>query len=258
VIGRYGIKWTPKELAGVIGHELIGHGLQFLHRRHDSMRELERECEARLYQERVNQDVGVNKMSRMSIAVRKTMEDKYCAGFKRFMKQKSPSLMGLWDEINPDVPRLLELFEPYLAELTRNGTTRNAVNADRQSRIRHLRSAAMDGDAIAQYQLGMLYLRGKILQKNPASAAKWFEKAAQQGHARAQHNLAIIYDEGHGVARDSAKAYFWYGLSRKHGAKRIVSHAIDARKRLIVGMDETQSKRIDARISVWRPVGETP
>lgn len=121
VIGRYGIKWTPRELAGVIGHELIGHGLQFLRRRQGSLRELERECEARLYQERVNQDVGVNKLSRMSVAARKSMENKYCAGFKRFISRTSPSMMRLWDQINPDVPRLLKMFETYLAELARRG-----------------------------------------------------------------------------------------------------------------------------------------
>lgn len=117
VIGRYGMKWPARELAGVIGHELIGHGLQFLQRRRDSMRELDRECEARLYQERVNQDVGLDKMSRITIEFRKTMEDKYCAGFKRFVRRKSPALNGLWDEINPDVPRLLTLFQEYLVEM---------------------------------------------------------------------------------------------------------------------------------------------
>ncbi|NQU72940.1 MAG: hypothetical protein HQ514_20500 [Rhodospirillales bacterium] len=117
VIGRYGIKWPARELAGVIGHELIGHGLQFLQRRRDSMRELDRECEARLYQERVNQDVRLDKMSRITIEFRKTMEDKYCAGFKRFMRRKSPALNALWDEINPDVPQLLKLFQEYLVEM---------------------------------------------------------------------------------------------------------------------------------------------
>jgi hypothetical protein len=117
VIGRYGIKWPARELAGVIGHELIGHGLQFLQRRRGSMRKLDRECEARLYQERVNQDVGLDKMSRITIQFRKTMEDKYCTGFKRFIRRKSPALSALWDEINPDVPRLLTLFQEYLAKM---------------------------------------------------------------------------------------------------------------------------------------------
>lgn len=116
VIGRYGIKWSAQELAGVIGHELIGHGLQFLQGRRGSMRELERECEARLYQERINQDVRLDKMSHTTIRLRQNMENKYCAGFKRFMRRKSPALDRLWDNINPDVPRLLKLFKEYLAK----------------------------------------------------------------------------------------------------------------------------------------------
>ena len=123
VIGRYGIKWSARELAGVIGHELIGHGLQFLRRGRGPMRQLERECEARLYQERINQDVGIDKRARVTIKLRKAMEDKYCAGFKRFLRRKSAALDGLWDRINPDVPRLLKLFETYVADLKRRGVS---------------------------------------------------------------------------------------------------------------------------------------
>lgn len=210
VIGRYGIKWTPREIAGVIGHELLGHGLQFLRRRQGSMRELERECEARLYQERVNQDVGVNKLSRMSVAARKSMENKYCAGFKRFMSRTSPSMMRLWDEINPDVPRLLKLFESYLLELARGGVTRRAVNAGKQSRVKFLESAALDGDATAQYQLGMLYTHGDILEKDLGFAAKWIENAAQQGHLKAQNRFGVIHEYGHGRPKDDLRAIHWY------------------------------------------------
>jgi len=194
----------------VIAHELIGHGLQFLRRRHGSMRELKRKCEARLFQERVNQDVGLNKLSRTSVAAQKIMEDKYCAGFKRFMKRKSPSLMGLWDHINPDVPQLLALFEPYLAELARDGTTRMAVDAGKQSRGKFLRSAATDGDATAQYQLGMLYARGKILTKNQQTAANWIEKVAKQSHAKAQNRIGVIHEFGHGRPKDDLQAIHWY------------------------------------------------
>ena len=42
-----------------------------------------------------------------------------------------------------------------------------------------------------------------------ADAARWFAKAAAQGQAEAQYSLGLLYLLGHGVQADSAKAAAW-------------------------------------------------
>lgn len=63
IIGRHGIKWPPKALAGAIAHELVGHAAQHLAGRHLTLRAFDAECEAMLLQERAHQDLGINKLS---------------------------------------------------------------------------------------------------------------------------------------------------------------------------------------------------
>ena len=41
-------------------------------------------------------------------------------------------------------------------------------------------------------------------------AVKWWRSAAEQGHARAQFNLGIMYDNGRGVPGEDAEAMMWW------------------------------------------------
>lgn len=41
------------------------------------------------------------------------------------------------------------------------------------------------GDADAQYRLGLLYLKGRGVEKSPKKAKKWLKRAAKQGHQEA-------------------------------------------------------------------------
>jgi len=42
--------------------------------------------------------------------------------------------------------------------------------------------AAAQGNAAAQFNLGVLYKKGQGVPQNNATARKWFEKAAAQGY----------------------------------------------------------------------------
>lgn len=55
------------------------------------------------------------------------------------------------------------------------------------------------GDARAQYNLGVSYLNGDGIAKNPAEAAKWFEKAAGQDYAYANYALGLCDENSHTV-----------------------------------------------------------
>lgn len=62
--------------------------------------------------------------------------------------------------------------------------------------------AATQGHSMAQYALGLL----EFAQDRPAEAANWLKKSAAQGNPLAQYNLGILYCVGKGVTRDRAEA----------------------------------------------------
>jgi uncharacterized protein len=78
-------------------------------------------------------------------------------------------------------------------------------------------SAAKQGDAEAQNNLGLMYVKGNGVPQDYAEAAKWFRKAAEQGFAPAQYNLGIAYQVGKGVPRDYAETIKWYLKAAEQG-----------------------------------------
>jgi len=77
---------------------------------------------------------------------------------------------------------------------------------------------AKDGDAKAQYNVGMIYAGGKGVNADIPQAMEWYEKAAQQGNAPAAYNLAQLYhsmQEHNEHAHERAK--FWYEKAAEGG-----------------------------------------
>ncbi len=58
--------------------------------------------------------------------------------------------------------------------------------------------AAEQGDAKAQFNLGVMYSDGRGVPQNDAEAVKWFRLAAEQGDASAQYNLGGVLPRPHG------------------------------------------------------------
>jgi TPR repeat protein len=77
--------------------------------------------------------------------------------------------------------------------------------------------AAEQGHAGAQFVLGTLNLIGQGVSQDYKAAAKWYTLAAEQGHAVAQNNLGHLYDSGEGVSQDYKKAAKWYTLAAEQG-----------------------------------------
>ena len=76
---------------------------------------------------------------------------------------------------------------------------------------------AEQGDADAQYNLGVLYDNDQGVSPDYNEAAKWYRKAAEQGHEKAQYNLGVLYDLGRGVRQDCSEAAKWYRKAAKQG-----------------------------------------
>ena len=64
-----------------------------------------------------------------------------------------------------------------------------------------------------------MYDHGYGVPENDAEAVKWFRKAAVQGNAKAQTNLGIMYVVGIGVPEDYVKAHMWFSLTKAQGNK---------------------------------------
>jgi len=56
-----------------------------------------------------------------------------------------------------------------------------------------------------------------------ADAMKLFRLAADQGDAKAQYSLGVMYDQGEGVPQDYAEAVKWYRLAANRGGMRRLS-----------------------------------
>ena len=80
-----------------------------------------------------------------------------------------------------------------------------------------LRASAEQGDADAQYNLGIMYVTGRGVPQDDAEAVRWYLLAADQGHAVAQFNLGIMYAYGRGVLQDDAEVLRWYRLAADQG-----------------------------------------
>ena|SRR3990170_4178951 len=63
-------------------------------------------------------------------------------------------------------------------------------------RITQCRKAADQGDAEAQYSLGIAYAEGRGVPQDSAEALKWLREAADQGLGLAQCVLGHCYQEG--------------------------------------------------------------
>lgn len=74
--------------------------------------------------------------------------------------------------------------------------------------------AANHGNAVAQYNLGLMYEQGKGRLVDLMLAKSWYEKAAIQGEKHAMVQLASLFAHGEGgIARDETQALAWYKKS---------------------------------------------
>jgi len=67
-----------------------------------------------------------------------------------------------------------------------------AKSGDYTTALREWTPLAEQGDASAQYNLGLMYYNGYGVLKNDKTAVKWYTLAAEQGDADAQNNLELL------------------------------------------------------------------
>ena len=56
-----------------------------------------------------------------------------------------------------------------------------------------------------------------LKRRDYATALRLIRPLAEQGDANAQYNLGVFYDNGLGVPQDKVRAYMWFNLSAAQG-----------------------------------------
>lgn len=257
VVGRHGIKWPVRELAGVLVHELAGHGMQHFTGRREIMRNVDMECEAWLFQEMAHQDFGIDKLSRSMVRFQKQLAS-VCSHFIGHLRQTDPEGTRLWESLNPDVPKLLTRYEAYLNKLRDQAVVSNSkrysqkLQEDKRRRIFH------QGFAPEIDRVGVLYLYGIGKRPDYVTAAKWFRRAADLGYAPAQFRLAVLYRDGKGVPKSLERTYFWLTLALRQGAEKMKPKTENLRKTVGQRLTPQQISSIRKKVRDWRPTSIEP
>ena len=110
-------------------------------------------------------------------------------------------------------------FMPVAAQDYQKGY--DAYNAgDYATVLQEWRPLAEQGNAAAQFNLGLMYYNGKGVPQDYAEAFKWWRLAAEQRDAIAQSNLGSLYEYGQGVLQDNVMAHMWYNLAAANGNEK--------------------------------------
>jgi hypothetical protein len=78
---------------------------------------------------------------------------------------------------------------------------------------------AMQGLAVAEYQIGMMTEQGQGTMQDMLKAYEWYTKAAEKGVADAYYALGQLYSKGEVVTRDPPQAHALFELATKGGNK---------------------------------------
>lgn len=107
--------------------------------------------------------------------------------------------------------RLGKLFywKHYFAEKELVKEPKEVQEEYKEKAIEWFTRGAIEGDAEAQNELGIMYRDGDLVEKDYLIAKDYFEKAANQGYRDAQDHLAYLYFSGKLIEQDYKQAYFW-------------------------------------------------
>jgi TPR repeat protein len=126
--------------------------------------------------------------------------------------------------------------------------------------MKRMQIAAAAGDALAQFNLGMMYDHGMDDNEHPraadrAEAMRWFLSAAKQGFPRAQLKLAQTYAQAFPAQSEApdhrVEAYAWFlrAADRLMGAQQF--EAEQGLKRVAATMSEDEIDSARALAERW-------
>jgi TPR repeat protein len=99
----------------------------------------------------------------------------------------------------------------------------NGVVPDFTEAVKYYRLASAQGSARAQTNLGWMYERGDGVGRDYQQAAALYRLAAEQGMAQAHYRLAVMYYTGSGVPQNFIAAHMWANLAAAPGDEEAAS-----------------------------------
>ncbi len=120
---------------------------------------------------------------------------------------------------------------------------------------RVLKRSGTASDATMQYArrvvphfLGLSYLRGQFVPRDPGKALEWFRVGAQAGLGVSKYVVAEMLEKGLGGPADPAQAYVWYRLASAHK----IADAEEAAKRLVTSLSLEQYAAAEERVAAYK------
>jgi TPR repeat protein len=87
-----------------------------------------------------------------------------------------------------------------------------------------------------------MYVKGQGVTQDYKEAARLYGLAAAQGDADAQYNLGLMYDQGQGVTKDTVYAHMWMNIAATFGG----AEAVKAREIIAEGMTKEDISKAQA------------
>ncbi len=125
------------------------------------------------------------------------------------------------------------------------------VTQDYKEAVRLFALAAAQGLAEAQYNLGLMYKNSQGVTQDYKEAVRLYGLAAAQGNANAQNNLGAMYANGLGVTQDYKEAVRLYGLAAEQGDANAQSN-LDALNKAIAATAEEMATPIASKLDDFR------
>jgi TPR repeat protein len=148
----------------------------------------------------------------------------------------------------------------FIAETTELEAAQTALDAaDYDTAYNIYYDLANQGDASAQYQLGLLYYQGLGIGQNYDEASHWYQQSGAQGNADAQYSLGNMFLMGEGVSQDDTKAIAWYEKAAEQGhvaAKHNVGNLKRVSANKSISTDEIESALENEQTEEVMPTGD--
>ena len=110
--------------------------------------------------------------------------------------------------------------------------------------IRYLSLSAAAGSSLGQNNLGGLYRDGKGVPRDYGKAAQWFAASAGQGNSAGMYNLGLMYEMGQGIKAEPFHAYMWYALAADQGNMPNAAAHRDALWRRMTPAAQNQARQL--------------
>ncbi|HWA68828.1 MAG TPA: tetratricopeptide repeat protein [Rhizomicrobium sp.] len=110
--------------------------------------------------------------------------------------------------------------------------------------VRYLSLSAAAGSSLGQNNLGGLYRDGKGVPRDYGKAAQWFAASASQGNSAGMYNLGLMYEMGQGMKAEPFHAYMWYALAADQGNMPNAAAHRDALFRRMTPAAQTQARQM--------------